>query len=87
MIQPSCKIFLTNVNISGIWRNELLNEILGQVNKEAAQQYKERIKDIVRSESTPLARFGYTTKRRICGIAWTGLHFIITKICGDVRPE
>ena len=64
------------------WKNELLNEVFGSVNRQAARQYKERIKTIVRKEHGPFARLGYMTKRRVCDMAWRGLCFIITNLSG-----
>ena len=73
--------------VEGHWKNELLNEVLGSVNRQAAGQYKERIKNIVREEHGPTARLGYVTKRRFCGMAWRGLHFIITSLAGKEHHE
>ena len=55
---------------------------MGHVNREAARQYKERIKNIVQVECDPLTRFQHTTKRRICGFMWAGVRFIMAKACG-----
>ena len=73
--------------VEGPWKNELLNEVLGRVNRQAARQYKERIKNIVREEHGPSARLGYVTKRRVCGMAWRGLSFIITNLAGKEHHE
>ena len=76
-----------NGKVEGLWKNERLNEILGRVNRQAAVQYKERIKNIVREEHGPSARVGYMTKRRVCGMAWRGLCFIITNLSGKDHLE
>ena len=73
--------------VEGPWKNELLNEVLGSVNRQAALQYKERIKNIVREEHGPTAMLGYVTKRRVCGMAWRGLRFIITNLSGREHHE
>ena len=68
--------------VEGPWKNEHLNEVLGRVNRQAAVQYKERIKNIVREEHGTSARLRYVTKRRVCGMAWRALLFIITNLSG-----
>ena len=71
--------------VEGPWKNELLNEVFGRVNRQAGWQYKERIKHILREEnglSAASARLGNVTKRRVCGMAWGGLRFLIKNISG-----
>ena len=86
---------LQRVNAKGIvkgpWKNELLSTIMGQVNREAADQYKERIKDIVSNEYGPLSRLGYMAKRKVFAAALAGVSPLISgrkkRISGKVQPE
>ena len=74
--------------VEGPWKNELLNEVFGRVNRRAAWQYKERIKHILREEHGLSSRLGYMTKRRVCDGAWRGLQFIIEIMSGKEKyPE
>ena len=68
--------------VEGPWKNELLNEVFGRVNRQAGWQYKERIKHILREEHGLSSRLGYMTKRRVCDGAWRGLQFIIEIMSG-----
>ena len=74
--------------VEGPWKNELLNEVLGRVNRRAGWQYKERIKYIIREENGLSSRLGNMTKRRVCDGAWRGLQFIIEIMSGKEKyPE
>ena len=77
--------------VKGPWKNELFNTIMGQVNREAADQYRQRIKEIVSNEYGSVSRLGYMAKRKVFAAALAGVSPLISgwnrRINGDVRRE
>ena len=77
--------------VKGPWKNELFNTIMGQVNREAADQYRERIQKIVSNEYGPLSRLGYMARRKVFAMALAGVSPLISgrkkRISGDDQRE
>ena len=73
--------------VQGPWKNELLSTIIGQVNREAAEQYKERVGETVRNEYGPFSRLAYMAKRWVFATAWAALCYIISIISGKQHED